>query len=52
MQPFVLVRGKPFFADARPPLRFVVSDPVGDATIKLIDVPPDGAAVWVLPPVV
>ena len=34
-RPFVLGRGKPYFADARPPLRFVSADHVGEDAIKL-----------------
>jgi dihydrofolate reductase len=39
MRPFVLGRGKPFFAGARPPLRFVASDMIGEGTIRLTYVP-------------
>ncbi|MEQ1866491.1 MAG: dihydrofolate reductase family protein [Micropepsaceae bacterium] len=35
----VLGRGTPFFAAARPPLRLVSSDRIGDAAIRLIYVP-------------
>ena len=38
-RPFVLGRGKPFFAGPRPPLRLVASDPIGEDTIKLTYVP-------------
>ena len=38
-RPFVLGRGTPFFAGARPPLRLVASDPIGEDTIRLIYVP-------------
>ena len=37
--PFVLGHGKPFFAAARPPLRLVASDMVGDGVIRLTYVP-------------
>ena len=37
--PFVLGRGKPFFAGPRPPLRFVASDLIGDGVIRLTYVP-------------
>ena len=39
MRPFVLGRGKPFFAGARPPLRFVAGDMIGEGTIRLTYVP-------------
>jgi dihydrofolate reductase len=39
MRPFVLGRGKPFFAGPRPPLRFVASELIGDGTIRLTYVP-------------
>ncbi len=38
-RPFVLGRGKPFFAAARPPLRLVASETVGEDTIRLTYVP-------------
>jgi dihydrofolate reductase len=38
-RPFVLGRGKPFFAGARPPLRLVTSDRVGEDAIRLTYVP-------------
>ncbi len=38
-RPFVLGRGKPFFAGARPPLRLVASDRIGEDAIKLTYVP-------------
>ena len=38
-RPVVLGRGKPFFAGARPPLRFVASDRIGEDTIRLTYVP-------------
>jgi riboflavin biosynthesis pyrimidine reductase len=34
-RPFVLGRGKPFFAGPRPPLRLVASDRVGEDAIRL-----------------
>jgi dihydrofolate reductase len=37
--PVVLGRGKPFFAGARPPLRLVASDPIGENAIRLTYVP-------------
>jgi len=37
--PFVLGGGTPFFAGPRPPLRFVGSDRIDDATIRLTYVP-------------
>ncbi|HLY04747.1 MAG TPA: dihydrofolate reductase family protein [Rhizomicrobium sp.] len=38
-RPVVLGRGKPFFAGARPPLRLVASDLVGEDAIRLTYVP-------------
>jgi dihydrofolate reductase len=38
-RPFVLGHGTPFFADPRPPLRLVASDPIGEDTIRLTYVP-------------
>jgi Dihydrofolate reductase len=38
LHPVVLGRGKPFFAGARPPLRLVAHDPIGNA-IRLTYVP-------------
>jgi dihydrofolate reductase len=38
IHPFVLGRGKPFFAGPRPPLRLVANDPIGKA-IRLTYVP-------------
>ena len=35
LHPVVLGHGKPFFAGARPPLRFVASDLIGEDTIRL-----------------
>jgi riboflavin biosynthesis pyrimidine reductase len=39
LHPFVLGRGKPFFAGPRPPLRLVASDGVGEDVIRLTYVP-------------
>ena len=39
LRPFVLGRGKPYFAAARPPLRLVASDLIGEDTIRLTYVP-------------
>lgn len=41
LNPVVLGRGTPFFAAARPPLRLVASDLVGDGVIRLRYVPED-----------
>jgi len=38
-RPFVLGRGKPFFAGPRPPLRLVATDPVGEDAIRLTYIP-------------
>lgn len=38
-RPFVLGRGKPFFAGPRPPLRLVSTDRVGEDTVLLTYVP-------------
>ncbi len=38
-RPFVLGRGKPYFAGARPPLRLIAADPVGDDAVRLTYVP-------------
>ncbi len=38
-RPFVLGRGKPFFHDARPPLRLVSSDRIDDDTLRLAYAP-------------
>ncbi|HVX41354.1 MAG TPA: dihydrofolate reductase family protein [Gemmatimonadaceae bacterium] len=38
-RPFVLGRGKPYFAGARPPLRIVASDRVGEDAVRLTCVP-------------
>ncbi len=39
LHPFVLGRGKPFFAGPRPPLRLVASDRIGEDVIRLTYVP-------------
>jgi len=39
LHPFVLGRGKPFFAGPRPPLRFVSADHLGEDVIRLTYVP-------------
>jgi hypothetical protein len=39
LNPVVLGQGKPFFAGARPPLRFVSSDLIGDDMVRLTYVP-------------
>jgi len=39
LRPIVLGRGKPFFARARPPLRLVATDPVGEDTVRVTYVP-------------
>jgi dihydrofolate reductase len=39
LHPVVLGRGKPFFAGARPPLRFVASDLIGENVVRLTYVP-------------
>ena len=39
MHPVVLGRGTPFFAAARPPLRFVSSDRIGESAVRLIYTP-------------
>jgi dihydrofolate reductase len=38
-RPFVLGGGKPYFARARPPLRLVTTDPVGEDAVRLTYVP-------------
>jgi dihydrofolate reductase len=38
-RPFVLGRGKPYFAGPRPPLRLVGSDPVGEDAVRLTFAP-------------
>jgi dihydrofolate reductase len=38
-RPFVLGRGKPYFAGARPPLRLVATDLVGEDAVRLKYVP-------------
>jgi dihydrofolate reductase len=37
--PFVLGRGKPYFAGARPPLRLIATDRVGEDAVRLTYVP-------------
>lgn len=39
LRPYVLGRGKPYFAGARPPLRLTAADPVGEDTFRLTYVP-------------
>jgi dihydrofolate reductase len=39
LHPFVLGRGKPFFAGPRPPLRLVASEPLGEDVIRLTYAP-------------
>jgi dihydrofolate reductase len=39
VRPFVLGRGKPFFAGPRPPLRLVASDLIGEDAVRLTYVP-------------
>jgi dihydrofolate reductase len=39
LHPVVLGRGKPFFSGARPPLRLVASDRIGEDVIRLTYVP-------------
>jgi dihydrofolate reductase len=38
-RPFVLGRGKPYFAGARPQLRLIATDPLGEDTVRLTYVP-------------
>ena len=38
-RPFVLGGGKPYFAGARPPLRLIAADPVGEDAVRLTYVP-------------
>ena len=38
-RPFVLGRGKPYFARARPPLRLIATHPVGEDAVRLTYVP-------------
>ena len=38
-RPFVLGRGKPYFAGGRPPLRLIAADPVGEDAVRLTYVP-------------
>jgi riboflavin biosynthesis pyrimidine reductase len=39
MRPFVLGAGKPYFAGARPPLRLISTDAMGEDTVRLTYVP-------------
>jgi dihydrofolate reductase len=39
LRPVVLGCGKPYFARARPPLRLIATDPVGEDTLRLTFVP-------------
>jgi len=39
LRPFVLGCGKPYFARARPPLRLVATDPIGEDALRLTFVP-------------
>jgi dihydrofolate reductase len=39
LRPFVLGRGKPYFAGARPPLRIVSSDRIGEDAVRVTCVP-------------
>jgi dihydrofolate reductase len=39
LHPFVLGRGKPFFAGPRPPLRLMASDRIGEDVVRLTYVP-------------
>jgi riboflavin biosynthesis pyrimidine reductase len=39
LRPFVLGRGKPFFAGARPPLRLLGSEEIGEDTVMLAYAP-------------
>jgi dihydrofolate reductase len=39
LRPFVLGRGKPYFAGARPPLRLISADRVGEDALRLAYVP-------------
>jgi dihydrofolate reductase len=34
-RPFVLGRGKPYFANARPPLHLIATDPIGEDAVRL-----------------
>ena len=38
-RPFVLGGGKPYFAGARPPLRLIAADPIGEDAVRLTYVP-------------
>ena len=39
LRPFVLGKGSPYFAEARPPLRLVASDRIGEDALRLSYVP-------------
>jgi dihydrofolate reductase len=39
VRPYVLGGGTPYFAGARPPLRFVAADPIGEDAVRLTYVP-------------
>lgn len=39
LRPFVLGGGKPYFAGARPPLRLLAAEPLGEDTVRLVYVP-------------
>ena len=39
LRPFVLGRGKPYFAGARPPLRLIAADPIPQDALRLTYVP-------------
>jgi dihydrofolate reductase len=39
LRPFVLGRGKPYFVRARPPLRLVATDTIGEDTVRVTYVP-------------
>lgn len=39
LHPVVLGQGKPFFAGARPPLRLVANEPIGESVVRLTYVP-------------
>ncbi|HLH89291.1 MAG TPA: dihydrofolate reductase family protein [Xanthobacteraceae bacterium] len=39
LRPFVLGGGKPYFAGAPPPLRFVAADPIGEDAVRLTYLP-------------
>jgi riboflavin biosynthesis pyrimidine reductase len=38
-RPFVLGRGKPYFAGPRPPLRLIATDQIGEDAVRLTYVP-------------